>query len=1042
MFHFRRASSHLSQRLSSFDRTFLKSPITNVSDFKYPSNSFSTAPQLFQTAPEKKREPHKEVLSPGQEIEGFVVEEKTDVSDFNLTAIKLRHLKSNAQYLHLDRDDSNNVFSLNFRTTPFDSSGVPHILEHITLCGSERFPCREVFFKMLSRSMATFLNAMTGPDYTMYPFATQNEKDFGNLLSVYLDTVLRPRLSELDFSQEGWRLEHEDINNPNSPIVIKGVVYNEMKGCLSENNTIFEESLLNTLLPSHTYGVNSGGDPLVIPSLTLDKLRKFHSQYYHPTNSRFYTYGNFDVRNHLQYINREYLDKFTSLPQSFLDKTKVPSEPRWTSPKEKQIFGREDQTVPEPLKQSSLVVSSLCADITDLNEVFTLQILSELLVKGPNSAFYKSLVESNLGSGFHSATGFQAQTKDTIFAVGLQGLNPDSFEKVLRIYEETVDKVISNGFDETHLKSILHSIELNIKHQSANFGLNVLFGLTPVWNHDGNIFGALRVNDRVSHFCKELEKNPKFLQDKVKQYFKDNPHRLTLTMVPDKDFEKKLNEAEKELIKSKVSALSKEELKKVYQHGLDLRHYQEREDDFSCLPSLKVSDIKKNIDKTQIATEEHKAIPIQISNQPTNGILYFRGLLDIKNLSESQKLLLPLFCNVASRMGTSTHNYQEFDQLLQLKTSGISLDTHLKESVTDIGRFEEAVAFSMYCLDKNTHDMFGLLSELLNTVTLKDLTRFSTLVKMIVGDLAHGIVNSGHVYAASLASSQMNATAFRKEQLFGLSYINRMKKICVGDLTPVLNELSQLSDVLFSRHNLKCALNMTHDSHKTAVQTTHNFIDNLSNKTVPTSPPSCNTPGSEESAPNPGLHYVLPVPVNFASKSMQGVAYMHEDFPKLRILCNYLSLKYLLPVVREKGGAYGAGVNVSPAGVISFYSYRDPNSVATFDAFDNSVEWLMNSNLSDEDIDEAKLSVFQRIDEPIPPSNRGMRLFLHGITDEMFQQHRSHLLKVTRDDVIFVANKYLSKHEPTGKVARALIGPENNDLKNRRNESWKNMSLY
>ncbi|KAJ9584248.1 hypothetical protein L9F63_021410 [Diploptera punctata] len=243
-------------------------------------------------------------LKEGQEVEGFVVQQISEVPEFRLFVYRLFHSDTGAQYIHIHRDDSNNAFSIGFRTTPNDSTGLPHILEHTTLCGSQSYPCRDPFFKMLNRSLATFMNAMTGPDYTMYPFATQNSQDYNNLMSVYLDAVLRPQLRESDFRQEGWRLEHEDLNDPKSPIIIKGVVFNEMKGVFSENQSLFEQQLLNNILPSHTYGFVSGGDPLVIPNLTYQDLKAFHTKYYSPGNSRIYSYGNFPLIEHLKIHQR------------------------------------------------------------------------------------------------------------------------------------------------------------------------------------------------------------------------------------------------------------------------------------------------------------------------------------------------------------------------------------------------------------------------------------------------------------------------------------------------------------------------------------------------------------------------------------------------------------------------------------------------------------------------------------------------------------------------------------------------------------------
>lgn len=976
-------------------------------------------------------------VNEGKELEGFVVQEVREISEFRMWAYRLLHLATGAQYLHIQRDDTNNVFSVGFRTTPSNSTGVPHILEHMTLCGSVNYPCRDPYFKMLNRSLATFMNAMTGPDYTIYPFATQNFQDYRNLMSVYLDAVFNPQLRESDFWQEGWRLEHENQNDPSSQIHIKGVVFNEMKGAFSENQSLFGQKLLNTILPGHTYGFVYGGDPLNIPNLTYNDLKAFHAHYYSPSNSRFYSYGNFPLAGHLKYINDTYLSNFKNIVPGDHRNTAVPSEKRWSSQNCKHITCRPDPLAANLKKQSTIAISVLCSDIMDIQETFELQVLSQLLVNGPNSAFYKTLVESNIGGGFTPVTGYESQTKDTFFTVGLQAVNPSDFDKVVELYDETVINIVNSGFDKNHIEGVLHGIELNMKHQSADFGLGLLFGLTALWNHDGDVVKALKVEDRVSQLRRSLDENPHHLQDKVLKYMKSNTHRLTLTMSPDEDFETNQNKAEQEILHTKLNALSPKDKELLFDQGLKLCEEKEKVEDISCLPTLCMKDLKQVIDITPLTDVDICSIPFQMCVQPTNGMTYFRGIVNIRELNDELKSLVPLFCQVATKMGTQRHSYREFDQLAELKTGGLSLGVHIADDTMEAFTYEEAILFSSYCLDRNVKDMFALWSELFNEGSYSDVRRFETLVRVTAAELVNGIADMGHYYAMSSAASLVNPASNRKELTSGLSYVSRMKEIAqMSDLSPVLTQIEQISKAVFNKNHLRCAVNLSPGTENVVLKEMEMFLGSL--------PGTAGLPFLKTRHPNyyleksagQSFHHIHPIPVNFAAKSLSTVYFCHSHFPTLQVMAKLITSKFLHPQIREKGGAYGAGLSLSPSGVLNFYSYRDPNCAVTFDIFDQAHEWVTQNSFTDRDIEEAKLGVFQTVDSPISPGSKGMNKFLRGIDDILLQMHRSALMSVMCQDIMEVAEEYLGPKSHS-KCGRALLGPMNKELHLRKIENWK-----
>ncbi|CAD6217344.1 GSCOCG00004797001-RA-CDS [Cotesia congregata] len=982
---------------------------------------------------------NKQNCKEGDELHGFVVNEISRIDEMYLDAIRLTHVKTGAQYLHLNRDDSNNVFSINFRTTPMDSTGLPHILEHMTLCGSKLYPVRDPFMKMLRRSLATFMNAMTGPDYTMYPFSTQNLKDYHNLQSIYTDAVFRPRLRQLDFSQEGWRLEHSDLNDKSSPIIIKGVVFNEMKGVFNENQSIFGEKLLNNILPSHTYSVCSGGYPLDIPKLTYDALKNFHAKYYHPSNTRIYSYGNFEFQNNLKFLNDNYLNNVEKINASM---SAVPSEIRWTSPRRKHITCKNDPLAPDPNRQSAFAIGYLCNDITDSQTTLELNILAELLLKGPTAAFYKSLIESNLSSGFGPFTGYDPQCKDTIFAVSLQGVKSDDFDAIEKVFDQTVDSVIESGFEKDHVQAVLHGMEIKIKHQVSNFGMNLLFGITPLWNHDGNLIESMRINGLIKNFNAKLQEDPKYLNKLVEKYIKNNNHRLVLTMSPDSNYQINLQKEEDKLLEEKLKQCSKDELDKIYDNGLILRKDQEKTENFEVLPTLKINDLKEDTDRYITEDIFISNVPLQLSVQPTNGISYYRGVLNINKLDDDLKQLIPLFNTVIARMGTKIHDYRSFDRLCQLKTGGLHFSSHIAEEKDSIDKYEEGIVISSYCLDRNASNMWDLWKELFNQVDLQDIKRFETLVKIEASDLSTGIADYGHVYAMSSAASLISPVGKFKENISGLEYVGRMKKIAqVKEFLPIFNKIKSIKDKILNKSNLRTAINLSgsDNERKQIIKGLEGFYDSLDGQPGGNSIKltHSNSLLSSSDALEKGIHYIMPYDTNYTSKTLLTVPYNHPDYAPLRVLAKLISSVYLLREVREKEGAYGSGANISPDGVFTFFSFRDPNSTKTFDTFDNTHEFLMNFNLKQTDLDESKLGVFQKIDTPVAPSDRGLKKFLMNLTDDDVQTQRIRLKNVTKEDIIRVAQKYLNPGADDVKIGRAIIGPANTNLVDRKTQNWR-----
>uniref|UniRef100_A0A1I8NNH5 Presequence protease, mitochondrial n=1 Tax=Stomoxys calcitrans TaxID=35570 RepID=A0A1I8NNH5_STOCA len=965
----------------------------------------------------------------GQRYNEFECVRCENVPEFGIMSYTFRHLVTGTELWYLDRKDTNNVFSINFRTTPFDSTGLPHILEHSVLCGSQKYPVRDPFFKMLNRSVATFMNAMTGPDYTMYPFSSMNETDYRNLQKIYLDAVFRPNLEYLDFLQEGWRLEHSNLKDKESEYVIKGVVYNEMKGAFSENSSVFGQNLLNNLLPDHTYGYVSGGNPLEIPKLTHQNLVDFHRKYYHPSNARIYAYGSFDLNNTLAYVNEEYLSKYEHIDNSY---SRIPNQPRWNKPRNVHISSRLDNMGAPFEKQNQIAIALLMSDVTDIQETFVLYVLSELLVRGPNSPFYRNLIEPNFSGGYNQTTGFDPQIKDTFFCVGLQDLKVDDFGRVQELFDATVKEVIDKGFDGKHIESVLHNIELSLKHQSPQFGLGLLFNSTPLWNHEGDVVQNLRVSEMLSNFRSKLQQDPQYLQKKMSHYFANNTHRLTLTMSPDDTYEHNFKTAELELLQKKIVALDHEKRSKIYENGLKLEEAQKAPPNLDVLPCLILSDIQEAPKIQPLDVVKIQQVPTQVCNVHTNEISYFKCYFDGSGLTKDEILLIPLFCNIINDMGTKNYDYRDFDKLVLSKTAGISFKLHFAENIYDSKTFNLGVLMTTHALDKNVKAMFDLSKELLLNFRMDEGERVKMLVDNYMSNISVGIASSGHLYAMQSCAGLVTDSARLKSQLAGVEHIEYMKQFTSENNTEqIMAKLKALGNKLFNKSAMRTSVNTSEEFYPSFVKDYEQFLSDLpqhpvkqvENK-VKLLEPSCQ-------------HFVMNIPVNYCAKALFTVPYTHRDHPTLRVLAKLISAKYLLPVVREQNGAYGAGAKIGSDGIFSFFSYRDPNSTKTLEAFDNTYQWLQQNNslLTEQSLFEAKLGVLQQLDAPIAPGNQGIDFFLYGVSQEMFLKYRARMLSVSMAELQQVVEKYF-KTSPAY-YGKCLLGPENKELEAATKLKWK-----
>ena len=728
-------------------------------------------------------------------------------------------------------------------------------------------------------------------------------------------------------------------------------------------------------------------------------------------NARFYTYGNLDLKDHLSKIS-DYLSSMDKITQEEPVKY-VPNEVRWSEPRKLRI-----ECAPDPaLPGSTLAISYLICDINDSYESFVFKIIGELLTDGPNAPFYKTLLESGLGTGFAPITGYEGDTKDTIFSVGIQGMDIGKEEEVIKKIKDTFVDVVNEGFEEERVEAIVHRLELSMKNKSNNFGLNLIMGLTPLWNQTEDPFPSLNINDKIKKLQDDLKNNPRFLQDKVKEHFCDNNHHLILTMSPEESYTEKTQKALDDVRDESIKDLTDKDKAKILRDTINLKEAQNKTDDVSCLPTLSIQDIA---DKSPSFDISKVSNIMSLSSQPTNGVAYFRSLISTSGLSDELAEVLPLFLGIVSKIGAGSFDYRKLDTEIDLCSGGLSFSYHIHEDSGDLSKFTEGILLSSHCLERNSDRMFHLWSLLFHDLKY-DSDRIKTLIQMFATESMNGLVYSGHSYAMGNSGMNLTPGSFIRETHGGLEYLKYLNKSVDCNIDELIEKFRQIAKFLLNKSNMKIHLNTTESHSPDFIQSATRFLDSINGEVSSVFP---SKKVSDFDVKNGTKRYIsTPFPVNYVGKAVRTCPYDNDDFASLRIAARLASWKFLHTEIREKGGAYGGGASAQDNGLFLYYSYRDPNSDATLNTFDKTSEWLLSNKFLDADIVEAKLGVFQKVDVPVLPGNVGLREFLTGITSDQFNAHRQKLKSVSRDDILKVTSKYLSP-ESTSETGVTIIGPE------------------
>ena len=939
----------------------------------------------------------------------FNLQEQKNIPLLDVNAQIYNESEFNCKHVHLESDSNEKVFMVAFRTIPEDSTGVAHILEHTALCGSKKYPVRDPFFMMIRRSLNTFMNAFTSSDWTAYPFATLNKKDFDNLLGVYLDSAFFPNLDSLDFAQEGHRLEFQEKNNPESEIEIKGVVYNEMKGAMSSITSQLWHGMSKHLYPSSTYKHNSGGNPENIIDLSHEDLVNFHKKHYHPSNATFFTYGNIDPIEIQSFIKENVLDNFS--PSN--EVVAVKNEDRFDVP-----ITVSDFYNPQPGDEDNhhIVLSWLLNESHNPVQLLETYLMSNILLDNSASPLRKVLESTKLGKSPSPLTGLEADQKELVFAAGLEGVDSNKSKEVETLIMECLNKLVKDGVPKDLIESSLHQLEIRQREITGSgmpFGLQIMLTCLPACIHNDNPLNILDL-DNAFNTIKNNLKTDNYIENLIEKNLIKNNHRLTYSLVPDTELNKKNEEKIQNKVLDITKSLSEQDKEQLVKLANDLEERQNTIDDPEVLPKVTREDIPKIRKYASPLTSENKESRNYYYKTGTNGIVYHSMIFPCDALEKDELKIASLFSNTLTDIGLGDKGYEDIQKYQSSITGGVSASfVTLPNKLDDT--YKLALKVSSKSLEGNESFMQDLMIRTVKESNFDETDRIKELLEFISSDNEKSVIQNGHILSMSNAASQISNIASTNDLTSGLRFIHNTNQLSKLVVAP--NELSKYLELLKS---IKTKISETPSHFFTASALNKEDINlNFLIEETARQHKQQNLITTQDDS----LGWITGSQVCFCAEAFPTVDFRHEDAPALTVLGTVLRNGYLHSAIREKGGAYGAGASQDSSNkVFKFFSYRDPKCSETFDEFKNSREWSIK-NITEEQLEEGVLGVISSIDKPLSPFGEAMSDFMSKL-DQKSQDERLHFRAKVKEcklaDLMHVSEKYLF-----GESKRSAIAGQN-----------------
>ena len=923
-------------------------------------------------------------------IHGFLLQREQEIKELNTTARVFHHVKTGAQFLSFSNEDENKVFGITFRTPPFDSTGLPHILEHSVLCGSRKYPVKEPFVELLKSSLQTFLNAFTYPDRTCYPVASQNLQDFYNLIDVYLDAVLYPRLTPSTLQQEGW---HYELEKREHPIIYKGVVFNEMKGAYSSPDNLLSEYSLQSLFPDNPYAFDAGGNPKEIPHLTFDQFQAFHAKYYHPSNARIYFYGDDDPDKRLK-ITNDYLKDFDP---SEIDSTICLQSP-FTKPKHLRRYfmaGQEEGTAPKGM----VTLNWLLPETTDVKTNFALRLLDYILLGMPASPLRKALIDSGLGEDI-SGEGLSTELRQIYFSTGLKGIATEDMGKIEPLVMKTLDTLTQKGIDPLTVEAALNTIEFRLRENNTGSfprGLLLMLRSLTTWLYEGDPLALLAFETPLEDIKASIRTDSSLFEHLIDRFFLKNPHRTVLSLHPDPDLRQKEEAEEKDRLEHARAEMTPAQIDGVIENTRTLKQLQETPDPpeaLKAIPVLRLKDLEKKNKTIPMWVSEISQTTSLFHDLFTNNIVYLDLGFDLHTLPAKHLPYISLFGRALVEMGTEKEDFVLFTQRISRKTGGIS-PVSFTSSMMNNKRGAAWLFLRGKAMITQSQELIHILRDILLKVRLDNRERFRQMVMEEKARQEQALISTGHQFVNLRLRAHFDEALWAAEQMGGVSYLFFLRELARNvdeDWPGVLSALEDIRATLLGRKNM--VLNTTLDKNNWVrfEPRLKNLLEGL---------PEGEDRKSMWPSPDPAVFEGMTIPsqVNYVGKGANLYKLGYQYHGSAKVITRYLRNTWLWDRIRVQGGAYGAFCLFDRlSGALTLVSYRDPNLTDTIEVFDKASRFLGEITLNEEELTKGIIGAVGDLDAHMLPDAKGyisLLRYLTGDTEEARQEIRDQILGTT-----------------------------------------------
>ena len=917
------------------------------------------------------------------------------VEDVQSDGFILRHKKSGARIAILSNNDDNKVFYIGFRTPPEDETGVPHIIEHTTLCGSKKFPVKDPFIELAKGSLNTFLNAMTYPDKTVYPVASCNDQDFKNLMDVYLDAVFNPNITKYEeiFKQEGW---HYELTGKDDELKINGVVYNEMKGAYSSPDEVLSSQIYRSLFPDNTYSKDSGGNPEYIPKLTYEAYLDFYHKYYHPSNSYIYLYGDMDVVERLEWLDKEYL--------SLYDYKKVNSEinKQPAFDEIKNVEAEYSITMDDSQENKTyLSYNRVVGDTLDEMLYQAFDVLDYALVSSPGAPVKQALIDAGIGDDVYGS--YDAGILQPVFSFVAKNANASQADEFESIIENTLKEVVKTGINKEALLAGINSSEF--KFREADFGQfpkGLLFGLNCLdsWLFDDmKPFIHLECLGTFAKLRKAVDTD--YFEKLIQEYLLDNTHGSSVTVKPKRGLGNEREEALAKELSDYKASLSDEEIKKLIEDTEHLKKYQEEpssDEDLRKLPMLTRADMKKNAMPFSNIEDELLDVKVVRHDIESNGIDYISFLFDAGDFAQSELGYLGFFTNALGLVSTEKYSYTDLANATNIYTGGISTGTASHPDIKDRNNFVFKFEVKLKVLEKNLDKALELMEQMLLSSDFTDTKRLGELVAQIKARLQANLSSSGHLVAAMRSMSSFSRYALYQDELKGVAFYRSIcciEKELSESPKSVSDKLAAIAKKLFARNRMLISFTGNNEAYGNAKPSLEKVIAGFNKMSAVGNQAEVHFNTAKEA-------FIDASQIQYVAKTGDFICEGYEYTGALRLLRIILSYDYLWINVRVKGGAYGCMNTFLRSGESYFVSYRDPNLSDTLDVYDRIPEYIKSFSPDERDMTKYIIGTFSALDTPMNPEAKGSRslsAYLEGITYEQIQKERNEILNAQPEDI-------------------------------------------